>query len=93
MKKNPLALRAAMAATALMLSACATTPGAGADPRDPFENYNRNMFTFNQKLDENVLKPVATSYANHVPSFVSLWNTIQMDVKRYLGANLQLVML
>lgn len=70
MSRSPCLKRTTIAIAALALSACATTPGAGADPRDPFENYNRNMFAFNQKLDENVLKPVATGYANHVPSFV-----------------------
>lgn len=70
MKRIPCITRTALAVAALALSACTTTPGAGADPRDPFENYNRNMFAFNQKLDDKVLKPVATSYADHVPSLV-----------------------
>ena len=56
---------------ALLLTACASTsvPNAGSDPRDPYENYNRAMFEFNRKLDDNLLKPVATGYVNVVPSF------------------------
>ena len=64
--------RGGMLMCALLLSACASTsvPNAGSDPRDPYENYNRAMFEFNRKLDENVLKPVATGYVNVLPSFV-----------------------
>ncbi len=60
-----------MLAGTFLITACATTaPGAGSDPRDPYENYNRSMFTFNKTLDDNVLKPVATGYANVVPAVV-----------------------
>lgn len=55
---------------ALLLSACASTPGAGQDPRDPFENYNRAMYAFNTKLDQNVIRPVAEGYADYVPGFI-----------------------
>ncbi len=63
---------AAIAALSVILTGCASTrvPGAGSDPRDPYENYNRAMFEFNRKLDDNVLKPVATGYVNVVPSFM-----------------------
>ena len=56
---------------AFLMTACATTvPGAGSDPRDPYENYNRSMFTFNKSVDDNVLKPVATGYVKVVPDRV-----------------------
>ncbi|MEO0318611.1 MAG: hypothetical protein RL404_2288 [Pseudomonadota bacterium] len=55
---------------ALLMTACASTQTASSDPRDPFENYNRSMFRFNTSLDENVIKPVATGYADYVPSFI-----------------------
>ncbi|WP_245714255.1 MlaA family lipoprotein [Janthinobacterium psychrotolerans] len=58
-----IALVLAMAAT---LSACASS----GNPRDPLEGYNRAMFTFNDKVDEVALKPVATAYRNVLPSFV-----------------------
>jgi phospholipid-binding lipoprotein MlaA len=56
----------------LLLSACASTsvPGAGSDPRDPYENYNRAMFEFNRTFDDNLLKPVAKGYMTVLPSVV-----------------------
>ncbi len=62
------ARRALIIVSALLLSACATTPGAGQDPRDPFENYNRAMYEFNTGLDRKVIRPVAESYVDYVPS-------------------------
>jgi phospholipid-binding lipoprotein MlaA len=60
-----------MLTVTFLVTACATTaPGVGSDPRDPYENYNRSMFTFNKTIDDNVLKPVATGYVNVVPAVV-----------------------
>lgn len=50
----------------LALSGCAT----GSNPKDPLENFNRAMFSFNDKLDQVVLKPAATAYQDVLPSFV-----------------------
>lgn len=36
-------------------------------PYDPWESFNQPMFTFNLKLDEYVLRPVATGYATILP--------------------------
>ena len=47
------------------LAGCATGPTA--DPRDPLERYNREMQLFNDAVDEAVVKPVATGYANITP--------------------------
>ncbi len=61
----------AMLTVTFLVTACATTvPGVGSDPRDPYENYNRSMFTFNKTIDDNVLKPLATGYVNVVPAVV-----------------------
>lgn len=49
----------------LVLTGCASAPGA--DPRDPWEGYNRAMFRFNDAVDTAVLKPVATAYRDTVP--------------------------
>ncbi|HEX7986695.1 MAG TPA: VacJ family lipoprotein [Duganella sp.] len=49
----------------LMLAGC-----AGPNPRDPYESYNRAMFSFNDKVDTYALKPVATAYRDVTPSFV-----------------------
>ena len=57
-----------------VLTGCATTDGTGKatapNPVDPFERFNRSMFTFNDKVDQYALKPVATVYKKAVPSFV-----------------------
>lgn len=42
--------------------------GSKGQKLDPWESWNRKVFAFNEKLDENVLKPVATAYAEFVPS-------------------------
>jgi phospholipid-binding lipoprotein MlaA len=50
---------------------CASLPeGHQADPRDPFERYNRAMFNFNTEVDEAILKPVAQGYRDHVPDLI-----------------------
>ena len=47
----------------LGLAGCATGP----NPRDPFEPFNRKVATFNEEVDEAILKPVATTYRDTVP--------------------------
>jgi len=56
---------AAVLLGASILAGCATT----ADKPDPWEGFNRKTFAFNEKLDEAVLKPVATGYVKVVPEF------------------------
>ena len=55
-------LRQSLAAVALVASitGCATTEYA--NPRDPWEGYNRGMFQVNETLDKVLIKPVAISY-------------------------------
>jgi phospholipid-binding lipoprotein MlaA len=56
-----------------LLSGCATLETARGGPGqrlDPWENWNRKVFSFNESLDANLLKPVATVYSNVVPSLV-----------------------
>jgi phospholipid-binding lipoprotein MlaA len=55
-----------------LLSGCATTTAAGAPKMgthkaDPWENWNRKVYSFNDTIDEAVLKPVATAYTDVVP--------------------------
>lgn len=52
----------------LSLAACATGPNA--NPKDPLEPMNRRISTFNDTLDDNVLKPVASGYKDNVPDLV-----------------------
>ncbi|MGV6857459.1 MAG: MlaA family lipoprotein [bacterium] len=49
------------------LAGCATT---GANPDDPWESYNRKVFTFNDKLDKAVVKPVTKGYQAVTPDIV-----------------------
>ena len=37
---------------------------------DPFENLNRNIYEFNEQVDQIVLKPTATLYSNITPRFL-----------------------
>ena len=56
----------------VLLQGCATAPegvfGISSDPIDPFENFNRTVFTFNDNLDRTVIKPVATAYRDVTPT-------------------------
>ena len=53
----------------LILSGCAVFRGPGAGQKlDPWESWNRKVFSFNESLDKAVLKPVATAYSEIVPS-------------------------
>jgi phospholipid-binding lipoprotein MlaA len=56
---------AAAAGASLLLSGCAST-----NPKDPFEKFNRAMFSFNDTVDRVALKPTATVYKKVTPSFV-----------------------
>jgi len=55
-------------ATALLAAGCANAP-----PDDPLEPYNRSMFSFNEKLDNAVTKPVAKAYVTVTPAPVRTW--------------------
>ncbi|WP_374255469.1 VacJ family lipoprotein [Aquabacterium sp.] len=46
----------------LLMQGCATQ-----HPQDPLESWNRKVFSFNETLDANVLKPVAQGYAKVTP--------------------------
>jgi phospholipid-binding lipoprotein MlaA len=66
-RTGPAALKlAAIAALAFAMGACATP----ANPRDPYEKFNRAMFTFNDTIDQAALKPAATAYKRVLPTFV-----------------------
>ncbi|WP_150048650.1 MULTISPECIES: MlaA family lipoprotein [Methylomonas] len=51
-----------------ILNGCATT--AVHDSKDPYENWNRSVQSFNDHLDDYVMKPVAHGYQWITPSFV-----------------------
>lgn len=52
-----------------VVAGCASVPGGAQNARDPFERYNRSMYSFNKTVDNMVLKPVANVYADVLPDF------------------------
>ena len=71
------ALLALLVGALLALGGCASTQNFAKEARggpgarlDPWENWNRKVFAFNEGLDEKILKPVATGYSKVVPQFV-----------------------
>lgn len=56
---------ATLSAALALITGCATN-----NPKDPFEPFNRAMFSFNDGLDKAALKPAAEVYSNVLPSFI-----------------------
>jgi phospholipid-binding lipoprotein MlaA len=52
----------------LVLQGCASAPNA--NPRDPWESFNRQVYGFNEGLDEAVVKPVAIAYQDVTPALL-----------------------
>ncbi len=50
----------------LLLNGCAST-GGETDPHDPYESFNRTMFSFNKGLDEAIMGPISQAYAEVTP--------------------------
>ena len=48
-----------------VLAGCASNPAG--NPEDPYESFNRSIYSFNDGLDRAVLKPVATAYTDVTP--------------------------
>ncbi|RYG14725.1 MAG: VacJ family lipoprotein [Burkholderiales bacterium] len=57
-----------LVASVLVLSGCAS--GRTGVTRDPWEKFNRGVYSFNDAVDSAVLKPVATAYVNVTPPLV-----------------------
>jgi phospholipid-binding lipoprotein MlaA len=72
MNSSTWSLRTGMALVAACLLAglggCASGPNA--NPRDPFEPFNRKAMQFNEGVDAVALKPAATFYKEMVPPLV-----------------------
>ena len=69
MTRVQLLSRVRISVTALMflfLTGCAST-SEFTDPRDPWEGFNRAMYSFNETVDEILLKPLAKGYKAIVP--------------------------
>ena len=67
---------------AISLSACASLCMAqdpGSNPADPWESFNRKIFSFNEGLDQAVVRPVAVTYKTYTPEL------IQTGVSNFFG--------
>ena len=49
-----------------LVAGCAT----GSNPQDPFEGFNRGVYSFNENVDRALLKPLAEAYRAVLPQFV-----------------------
>lgn len=58
-----------LAAIAADEQASSAPAAVEASPVDPWQNFNRNMFRFNERADRYVLKPVAKAYVRLTPGF------------------------
>lgn len=76
---------AALFVTAVIFSGCA----APKNPEDPYEGFNRAIFTFNEKVDKVALKPVAKVYKSVTPSFLQtgVGNFFGNIADIWIGAN------
>lgn len=60
--------RALVVAGLIFIAGCAST--GSVDPRDPFEGFNRSMFSFNEFMDEKLFEPVAKGYRKLLPDLM-----------------------
>ncbi|MBK8865078.1 MAG: VacJ family lipoprotein [Betaproteobacteria bacterium] len=70
-----LAVALALCALGALAGGCATVAPAGtepvaANPVDPWENFNRKVYAFNDGLDEALLRPLSEAYRDVVPELV-----------------------
>ena len=69
----------------LILTGCAQTPNQPTNVSDPWQSFNRGMYTFNDKVDTYVLKPTADAYRFVTPRFVRKRVTNFFDNASYPG--------
>ena len=55
-----------------LLSACATT--GALDERDPWEGFNRGVYSFNETMDNVLFDPVGKVYDFITPDFIDSWH-------------------
>ena len=74
-----LLVRWATVAAVCALTACASVPSGSAHPKDPWEPMNRKVASFNDVIDDNVLKPVSRTYRDTAP------DVVQTGVRNFFG--------
>ena len=78
--KNQVAKRlAGLALLAVVASGLAGCAGTAGNPKDPWEGFNRAMFSFNETVDKAVIKPVAQGYDYVLPQ------PVQTGVGNFFG--------
>src|SRR5688572_13135647 len=65
-RKRPRLTIASLALSVSLLAGCAT----GTNPEDPFESFNRGVYSFNEGVDKVLLKPAAEVYQAALPQFI-----------------------
>jgi phospholipid-binding lipoprotein MlaA len=58
---------------ALLLTGAAGCATTGGDARDPFEGFNRTMYSFNDGFDQAIGKPLATAYRDGLHPQIRSW--------------------
>jgi phospholipid-binding lipoprotein MlaA len=53
------------------MTGCTSIPEGQEDPNDPFESFNRSMYSFNDTLDQMLIKPIAQGYNALMPKPVN----------------------
>ncbi len=69
----------------VLLAGCAQTPNQPDNVADPWVSVNRNIYTFNDRVDTYVLKPTADAYRFVTPRFVRNRVTDFFDNVSYPG--------
>ena len=89
----------ALALCLTLLSGCSSSPNIasvelGPDPRDPYQSFNRKVYSFNNVVDKNVLIPVVKGYEAVTPDIVekgvSNFFSNLSDMNNFLNHSLQL---
>ncbi len=100
---NRFAMRRSAVVTTLALAAVLQGCATRQQP-DPFENLNRQVFAFNETVDENVLQPVARGYVNVTPEPVrtgvrnffnnlrDVWSTVNLFLQGRFGEGATAIM-
>ena len=85
-------LRSLLLCLSLLSVGCASVPGQGMSPQDPFETTNRRVSDFNYSIDRSLLKPVATQYKKAVPELLqesATASALAAEVMNWLDAKHQ----
>jgi len=77
----------------LVVGGCASTNIESTDPADPWEGFNRKMYSFNKGLDKVIAKPLTLGYKAITPDFLetgvsNVFDNIR-DIPNFLNNLLQ----